>query len=56
MTISSFAFLVAELSLHELCACVGMVGDFLVGVGVFESLGTDALGVYLVGDSVFGVA
>ena len=56
MMSSLFALLVAELSLHELCASVGMVADFLVGVGVFESLGTNALGMHLVGDSVFGVA
>lgn len=56
MTISLFALLIAELCLHELCACVGMVADFLVGVGVFESLSTNALGMHLVGDSVFGVA
>jgi hypothetical protein len=48
MTGSLFALLIAELSFHELRACVSMVADFLVGMGILEGLGAHAFGVHLV--------
>lgn len=53
---SLFALLIADLSLQELGLGFGRVANLLVGLRVFESTSSKALGVRLVGDSVFGVA
>jgi len=53
---SLFALLIADLSLQELGLGFGRVANLLVGLRVFESTSSKALGVRLVRDSVFGVA
>lgn len=56
VTSSSFTLLIAELSLHELRASVGVVADLLVGLCLFECSRSNALCVLLVRDCVFGVS
>ena len=55
LTNSLLALLVAEVGLVELRLQCGGSADLLVCVCLVECAGTGALGVHLVGNSVFGV-